>query len=267
MNSSIGGIITTDILDKFIENAKQSLHERYYKNQDRERYSGEKASLLETLKRNTFTLICEIKHASLSGEYKYKKINVEKAAKEFRESGADAISVVVEPKIFRGEISNITLAKKAGLPVLFKDFVISEEQIIAARDSGADVILLVMKIVERLKLDLDGLIRFAHKNNLEILLESYDADELKEAMKTKADILGINNRDLRTLTVDIKRTENAIKEAGKIDRPLISESGIKTCADINFVKKAGASGALVGTAIWTAKNLREKIAELKGEYK
>lgn len=247
----------------------EGYYNNFIKKYTEEGLSLERLSLLETLKRNKkcngFTLICEIKHASPSGEYKYKKIDVENAAKIFKNSGADAISVVVEPKIFRGKIENIGMAKKAGLPVLFKDFVISEKQIIAARNAGADAILLVMKVIQRLNLNLEKLIDIAHQNKLEVLLESYDGTELKAAMKTKADILGINNRDLRTLTVDIERTKRAINELGAsgLDRPLISESGIKTAFDIKFVKNAGASGALVGTAIWTAKDIKEKIAELK----
>jgi indole-3-glycerol phosphate synthase len=83
-------------------------------------------------------------------------------------------------------------------------------------------------------------------------------------MDTDADILGINNRDLRTLGVDIGRTARILKEAGGADRPLISESGIKSASDVRFVLKAGADGALVGTAIWKAEDLRAKIRELKG---
>ncbi|MFH0884949.1 MAG: indole-3-glycerol-phosphate synthase [Candidatus Micrarchaeota archaeon] len=250
-----------DILDRFIDNAGESLREGYYSG--RGRYKGGGVSLLGRLGQDRFALICEIKHASPAGEYSFARIDVEKAAADFRVSGADAISVVVEPKIFRGDIDNIPLAKKAGLPVLFKDFVISEEQIIAAGESGADAVLLVVKVAKRLSLDLDGLIDSAHKNGLEVLLESYDADELKAAMETEADILGINNRNLQTLDVDIGRTGRIVKEVGGADRPLISESGIRSSGDVRAVREAGADGALVGTAIWKAKDLKAKIRELK----
>lgn len=250
-----------DILDKFIGNAKGSLREGYYRG--RSCHGGKKVSLLERLGAGRFTLICEIKHASPAGEYSFGSIDVEKAASAFRENGADAISVVVEPKIFRGDIGNIPLAKKAGLPVLFKDFVLCEEQIIAASDAGADAVLLIVRVAERLELDLDGMIGAAHRHGLEVLLESYDADELRTAMDSDADVLGINNRDLQTLDVDINRTGRILKEAGGVDRPLISESGIKSASDVRLVREAGADGALVGTAIWKAKDLRAKIRELK----
>lgn len=251
-----------DILDRFIDEAKSSVQSGYYRG--RGAHAVEKNSLLKTMERNGFTLICEIKHASPAGEYEYRAIDAGLAALEFKSSGADAISVVVEPKVFRGDIGNVPLAKRAGLPVLFKDFIFSEEQMDAAKDAGADAILLVAKVASRLSLDLDGLVAAAHERGLEVLLESYDAEELRRAMRTNADMLGINNRDLRTLDVDIGRTERILKEAGGADRPLISESGIKCAADVRAVRDAGASGALVGTAIWKSDDLQAKIAELRG---
>ncbi len=249
-----------DILDKFIANAKQSIKEGYY--DIGAGANTKKVSLREKMERNRFTLITEIKHASPAGEYSFDNIDVEKAAMDFLESGSDAISVVVEPKIFRGNLKNVTIAKKTGLPVLFKDFVMEEKQIEAAKNVGADAILLIVKVAKREDLNLEHLIGFAHEKGLEVLLECYDGDEMKAALGTDADILGINNRDLRTLKVDLNRTREILENA-ELDRPLISESGIKTGQDIRFVKKAGAKGALVGTAIWKAQNLKEKIRELK----
>lgn len=249
-----------DLLDKFIENAKVSIKEGYY---EIERAAGaEKVSLRKRLASRSFSLITEIKHASPAGEYSFDRIDVEKAAMDFRECGADAISVVVEPKIFRGKLGNVAAAKKAGLPVLFKDFVIGEKQIDAAKQAGADAVLLVVKVAKRENLDLDHLIGVAHRNGLEVLLEAYDAGEMRTALGTEADILGINNRDLQTLEVDISRTKKILEEV-ELDRPLISESGIRTRADAEFVKKAGARGILVGTAIWKAPDLRAKVKELR----
>ncbi len=251
-----------DILDKFIENAKASVHEGYYRNI--QKAEVKRTSLRKKIESADFALITEIKHASPAGEYEFRRIDVEKTAFSFAKCGSDAISVVAEPKIFKGNISNIKIAKNAGLPVLFKDFVFTFEQIEAARDAGADCILLVVKVADRLGVNLDELIDKAHKEGLEVLLESYDELEMKRALKTKADILGINNRELATLKVDISRTREIMSAVGKIDRPLISESGIKTAQDIGFVRDSGAQGALVGTAIWKADDLESKIKELKG---
>jgi indole-3-glycerol phosphate synthase len=252
-----------DILDEFIDNAKQTIKEGYY-DAVTTKANFTQISLRQKLTTLPFTLIAEIKHASPAGEYQYKNIDAEKTALIFRESGADAISVVAEPKLFKGRVENIAQAKKAGLPVLFKDFIFTEEQIMAARLSGADAILLVVKVAERTHSDLDFLIDCAHRKGLEVLLESYDEKEFERALDSDADILGINNRNLMTLKVDITRTAmvmTALKN--RIDRPVISESGIKTAQDVTFVRRSGVNGILVGTAIWKASNLQEKIAELK----
>lgn len=252
-----------DILDKFIENAKKSVSEGYYGIESMPESEHKKSSLKKTIESRKFTLITEIKHASPAGEYSFDNIDVEKTAFEFRKCGADAISVVVEPKIFKGDLRNVAVAKKAGLPVLFKDFVFCEHQILAAKNVGADAILLVVKVAERTGADLNELIDLAHKNELEVLLETYDADEMNAAISTDADVLGINNRDLRTLKVDLNRTKEILEQFGEMNKLVISESGIKTAEDVRFVKGVGASGALVGTAIWKAQNIGEKISELK----
>lgn len=248
----------TDLLDRFIENAKQSVQEGYYE-VDENRCTN--VSLKKKIA-NGFTLIAEIKHASPAGEYSFENIDVEKTAKSFLTNGTDAISVVVEPKIFKGNLANVTIAKKTGLPVLFKDFVFCEEQIRAARVVGADAVLLVVKVAERTDSNLNDLVKIAHQNKLEVLLEAYDEREMKIALDTDADIVGINNRDLRTLKVDLNRTKDII-DSVKLNRPLISESGIRNATDVAFVKSCGASGALVGTAIWKAADLGAKIRELK----
>jgi len=244
-----------DILDTFIQTAKESVREGYY--------NARNVSLREKLLSQDFSVIAEIKHASPAGEYSFENIDVEATARLFRQSGADAISCVVEPKVFKGKLENITLAKKAGLPILFKDFIFCEEQMRAAKNLGADAILLIAKVAQRLGLNLDELIESAHNLELEVLLETYDRDEMRIAIGTEADVLGINNRDLQTLKVDINRTAE-ILDSFKIDKPVISESGIKTAQDVEFVRKTGACGVLVGTAIWTAENPGEKIRELKG---
>ncbi len=251
-----------DILDKFIMAAKENIASGYYA--DGGAHRGKKISMRKKIDESGFLLITEIKHASPAGEYSFGNIDVEKAAADFKRCGSDAISVVVEPQIFKGHLENVATAKKAsGLPVLFKDFVISSEQIVAADRVGADAVLLVVKVADRLGLDLDALIAEAHGRGLEVLLEAYDADEMKKAMKTDADLLGINNRDLTTLKVDLGRTKRIMEAAGKADRPVISESGIAGADDVRYVRKAGVSGVLVGTAIWKAADLREKVKDLK----
>ena len=191
-------------------------------------------------------------------------MDVGKAAQDFLRNGADAISAVVEPQIFRGNLGNVAIAKKTGLPVLFKDFVISEAQIEAAARTGADAMLIVARACGRLGLDTDNMISKAHSLGLEVLLECYDGKEMEAALETDADMLGINNRDLQTLKVDLGRTKSIVERFGKLEKPLISESGVRNRADVEFLMGCGVKGVLVGTAIWKASDIGEKIRELKG---
>ena len=191
---------------------------------------------------------------------------MEKTAQGFLKNGADAISVVVEPQIFKGNLSNVAIAKKTGLPVLFKDFVISDEQIKAASRVGADAMLLVARACDRLELDMGAMISKAHSLGLEVLLECYDEKEMEAALGTRADVLGINNRDLQTLKVDLNRTRDITERFEAIGKPLISESGVRNRADVEFLMGLGVKGVLVGTAIWKADDIGEKIRELKGDF-
>lgn len=251
-----------DILDKFITAAKENVASGYYSGGGK--FAGKKVSLKEKLEAQKFSLIAEIKHASPAGEYSFGNIDVEKTAQGFLKNGADAISVVVEPQIFRGNLGNVAIAKRTGLPALFKDFVISDEQIGAAARVGADAMLLVARACNRLGLDIDAMIGKAHSLGLEVLLECYDEREMEAALATDADILGINNRDLQTLKVDLNRTRDITERFENIGKPLISESGVRNRADVEFLKGLGVKGVLVGTAIWKADDIGEKIRELKG---
>lgn len=254
-----------DILDRFIAQAKENINSGYY---DVPKYvfpAAAKISLKKTLLSKKFSLIAEIKHASPAGEYSFDNIDVAKAADTFKGAGADALSVVVEPKIFKGNLADVPVAKRTGLPVLCKDFFLDETQIRAAAEIGADCVLFIMKVADRLGLDITELINAAHSLELEVLLECYDRAEMKRAQATNADILGINNRDLQTLKVDIRRTKDVMETAGSDakNRPVVSESGIKTREDAEFVKTTGVNGILVGTSLWKTNNQAEKIKELK----
>jgi indole-3-glycerol phosphate synthase len=251
-----------DILDNFLSAASQSISEGYY-NVPATVPRAAKVSLGQKLLSQGFSLICEIKHASPAGEYSFDNIDVQKTAASFKANGADAISVVVEPKIFKGNLSNVPIAKGTGLPVLFKDFVFDPVQVEAASRIGADCMLLVAKACSRMGADIDSLVSLAHARGLEVLLECYDEDEMEMALKTDADILGINNRDLMTLKVDLGRTKRIMREAKGTDKPVISESGIKAAADVRAVRASGVRGALVGTAIWKSPDIGAKIRELK----
>lgn len=267
-----------DILDRFIEQAEKNVKEGYYelstepqKNHGTEKkaFVNRKVSLKQKISENYFSLIAEIKHASPAGEYSFDFIDAKKTAKDFETAGADAVSVVVEPKIFLGKLSNVHDVKTScSLPVLFKDFIISKKQVNASAGVGADCVLLVVKIFDRLGLDVDEFIDYAHSLGLEVLLECYDENEMEKAIDTKADFFGVNNRDLRTLKVDLNVTRKVLENFnGTDDRPVISESGIFTKADAQYVKACGAKGVLVGTALWKSRNYFDTIKDLTSKVR
>ncbi|MFQ5405797.1 MAG: hypothetical protein ACE5DI_01430, partial [Candidatus Micrarchaeia archaeon] len=198
-----------------------------------------------------------------------KKVDAEKLAKKMKNGGATAISVLAEPAFFNGSLQNVLLAKKAGLPVLFKDFVYSNHQVIAAKKSGADCILLIYALFKKLhgKKAFEKIkekTRFAHKLNLEVLLETHDEKEFKGALKTKADLIGINNRNLKTLKVDLSTTKKILSKH-KTNKPIVSESGIFTREDTLATSRAGANAVLVGTSVLRSKNIEQKLEELTGK--
>jgi len=249
-----------DILDKIAQQVEKTIENGYYSVNG---IKSKKVSLLERIKSNQFSLITEVKHHSPSAGQIFNG-DVKGLVSEMSKSGSDGISVVVEPVFFHGKIEEISLIKQAtNLPVLMKDFVIDKNQIIAASEIGADSILLIEALFERdySNEGIDEMISLAHEKGLEVLLEIHSLEEFKKAKSTEADIIGINNRDLGTMEVDINNTVKILAEK-KPDRPVISESGIKNRQDIRLVKDSGASAALVGSSILKSNNVSKKIQEL-----
>ncbi|WP_332898299.1 indole-3-glycerol phosphate synthase [Haladaptatus sp. CMSO5] len=163
-------------------------------------------------------------------------------AREMVAGGAAAISVLTEPDHFGGSLSNLSAVREAvDVPVLRKDFILREEQLDAAE---ADVVLLIVRFVD----DLENLLTAARDRGFQVLVEVHTEAELDEALGAGADIIGINNRDLTSLSVDLGTFE---KLAPKVpdDVTLIAESGVSTPDDVARMRAAGADGLLIGTAI------------------
>lgn len=145
-----------------------------------------------------------------------------------------------------------------------KDFIISQVQVDAAHRIGASAILLIHALFERkyCAISLDEMIKYAHSYDIEVLLEAHTEDEFQRAVTSDADLIGINNRDLRTLTVDLRVTENILRKHGQNDHVIVSESGIESAKDVRFLRSAGAKALLVGSSVMTAQNIEEKVREL-----
>jgi indole-3-glycerol phosphate synthase len=178
-------------------------------------------------------------------------------AGEYEEGGAAALSVLTSP-YFGGEVKNISIVKKrAEIPVLYKDFVVDEYQILEGYGYGADAILLIEGISP-----VEKLLDVVADLGLEAVVECHSVGEIEKAVNAGAELIGINNRNLRTFTVDLETTAR-LSEYVPGDRIMISESGVKTPADASYLFDCGADALLIGTALMRSENPKEFIRACK----
>jgi indole-3-glycerol phosphate synthase len=216
-------------------------------------------SFAEALRKKPIGLIAEVKLKSPSGGT-LTSTRVERLAQLYAKSPASAVSVLTDRKYFNGSLENLVRVRAiCPQPVLRKDFIIDEYQVYESAFVGADALLLIVSALSKKKLR--ELLVLAGALKLEALVEVHSAAELRTALAAGAKIIGINNRNLKTLKVDIKTTGTLLRHAKK--GPIyVSESGIESRADVIAVKKAGVHAILVGSAIVTAKNPSAKLREL-----
>ena len=215
-------------------------------------------------KKENYPIINEIKFSSPSlGEINSNSNSQKEILTKMEVNGSSAISVLTQPLYFDGSLENLKIVRQnTELPILMKDIIIDEKQIESGFDLGADVILLIETLFIDNYSKLEQLIKCAKKMGLEILLEVNSKQEFDKAITRDVDILGINNRDLNTLQLDMQTTNRILGKEFKTDKPIISESGILTSEDIKMIGKSGVNGFLVGTSIMKSDNIENKVKEL-----
>lgn len=206
-------------------------------------------------------IIAEIKKASPSRGVIKPDLDPAFTAVQYEKGGADAISVLTEKKFFLGDDDFLRIVKKATscCPVLRKDFIIHEYQIYQAKALGADALLLIVAVLG----DKTGYFyKKAQSLGLDCLVEVHDERELDAALDAGVRIIGINNRNLKDFSVDLKTCERLI---GRIPEGIIkiSESGIKTANDVRYLKSVGVDGILVGETLMKSKNVCRDLAAFK----
>jgi len=212
----------------------------------------------------SIAVITEIKSASPSAGVIRENVKPAEIAKAMQRGGAAALSVLTEPKQFSGSLEALAQAREAvKLPILMKDIILSPIQIQAASKIGANAVLLIKALFDRGYSDrsLDEMIAGAHLLGLEVLLETHTETEFCSAVKTGADLIGINNRNLGTLKVDLNVTKKILSKNDPNGKLVISESGINTLADILSLRRTGARAFLIGSAIMASDNIEEKVKE------
>lgn len=210
-------------------------------------------------------LITEIKFSSPSqGKIRGKTSPAEIATTMVR-SGAIGLSVLTQPYLFDGSIEYLAAIRKAvSVPLLMKDITVSTVQIDAGKKAGADCILLIKAVFDQdlAEDSMEKLAEYAAKKGLQVLVEVHTEQEFAEVLKAKHELVGINNRNLDNLQVDITNTERLLNKRGKGKSLIISESGISKPADIQYLRGAGADAFLVGTSIMETGDVGAKVAEL-----
>ena len=214
-------------------------------------------------KQGKLAFIAEIKRASPSAGVIVKNLDPLVIARIYEDNGADAISIVTDRKFFGGSFEYIKKVKEVvKLPILAKDFIIDEYQIFYYRLVGADAVLLIARILDNEKLS--QFITLTYKLGFSCIVEVHNQSELKRALKTKAKIIGINNRDLNSFKVNLANSFALVK---KIPTGIItvSESGIKNIRDVQRLKKEGFNGILVGEVLLRSRNITAEVRKLRGQ--
>lgn len=215
------------------------------------------------LAKNKFSLVAEVKKASPSAGVLVKNYDPAALARQYEEAGASAISVLTDAKYFQGSLEDLKKVKAAvKLPVLCKDFIMDERQVLAARANGADAILLIVRILK--PNNLAALLQGSSNLGLTALVEVHNESELKVALDSGAGIIGINNRDLDTLKIDLNTSFSLYEKFKKElkDKIVVSESGILNREDVQALKEAGFNAILVGESILKSKDIISKIKTL-----
>jgi len=210
---------------------------------------------------STISIISEIKRASPSHGDINQGVDPVSQAMQYEAGGAGAISILTDPAFFNGTMDDLRAVRKAvHLPILCKDFIIDPIQIDRAKAAGANMILLIVAALD--DETLVKLYQYAKDLDLEILVEVHNEDEMERALKLNPELIGINNRNLKTFEVDIATTERLAAMVTNPDTIIISESGIKTKEDVIRARDVGAKAILVGETLMLAPDLKEAFHEL-----
>jgi indole-3-glycerol phosphate synthase len=252
-----------DFLDVLALDAKETIRKGYY-NAPTQTTACPISFKRAIVTRKNPPVITEIKTTSPSAGVIRRKLEVTELAKAMEKGGAAAISVLTEPTHFQGSLNSLAETRKAvKLPVLMKDIILSPVQVEAASKVGANAVLLIQALFDRghCECSLKEMIMKAHTQSLEVLLETHNDDEFRSAVDTDADLVGINNRNLGTLKVDLDVTKRILENNNTKGKIIVSESGINTPNDVRFLHTCGAHAFLIGSAIMRVDNVEEKVKE------
>lgn len=231
---------------------------------DQERENAKKMrpvrSLAKAMQKPGNSIIAEVKPASPSKGVIREQVDPIATAQSYEQGGASAISVLTDQTYFRGYPESLTQVKEAvNVPVLRKDFILDECQIVESRLLGADSILLIVAILN--KDQCIELCQMAHMYGMEVLVEIHDKSELDTALSCDADVIGINNRNLSTFQTDLARTEQ-LRPLITCTCPVITESGIHSVDDVKRMQRTQVDGMLIGEFLMRQTDPKQVLKQL-----
>ncbi len=218
-----------------------------------------KFSFEEALRKEGISFICECKKASpskgiIAEDFPYLQI-----AKEYETAGADAISVLTEPKWFLGSDRYLAeIAENVSVPCLRKDFTVDEYMIYEAKLLGASAVLLICSILSREQVR--EYLGICDELGLSALVETHDEDEVQMALDTGARIIGVNNRNLKDFSVDVGRSRE-LRELVPENILFVAESGVSSPGDMDHLRETGVDAVLIGEALMRSQDKKAKLAE------
>ncbi|AIS52653.1 indole-3-glycerol phosphate synthase TrpC [Thermoanaerobacter kivui] len=256
------------VLDEIVRHKKKEVEEKKrikpveeLINEIKGGYSG---NFKKVLQKEGISIIGEIKKASPSKGIIKEDFDSVKIAKVYEKVDIDAISVLTEKEFFKGDDNYIREVKKvSSKPILRKDFIVDEYQIYESKILGADAVLLIVSVLGDKLRDFYNLSKSV---GLDVLVEIHDRQQLEIALEAECDIIGINNRDLKTFNVDINTTENLIKYIPQ-STIIVSESGIKIPEDVRYLASLGVDAVLIGETFMKIIDDIDKITDFVREAK
>ena len=260
-----------NILEKIIEQKKENLKHVKKKNslfdiekkiKSKNNYLDFKKALIDREQKNCVSLIAEIKKASPSAGVIVKNFDHVKIANLYSNYGATCLSVLTEEKFFLGNLNYITeIKRKTRLPILAKDFFIDPYQVSYSKSFGCDCILIILSALSEKQSD--EIYDEALKNKLSVVVEVHNEKEAEYALKYKDAIIGINNRDLKSLKVTLDNSVKLQKKLVSHKGPLVSESGIKNKIDAQYIyDKTGIKNFLIGESLLASDKTEKLMREI-----
>jgi len=261
---------TGTILDQIVENTRHEIAVRKTKRpmgalMAEAQSASAPRDFAGALRRDTVALIAEVKHASPSRGMLIEPFEPLALGTTYAQNGAAAISVLTDQKFFQGHLEHLRMVREAvSVPVLRKDFVVDPYQVIEARAAGADAILLITAVLT--DSELAELHAAAAEIGLTPLVEVHNEQEVERALRVGPKVLGINNRDLKTFTVDTELTARLVRliPAGIV---AVAESGMKSAEDVRRMGEAGADAVLIGEGLVSAGDIAGQVRLFSGQVK